>query len=156
MSIKVKRYRAQPIGKLMSSRDNTALLFRQTVLIERVQSCLRDHLPDDIAAHIFVGGFKEGHLTIISDKAGWLTWLRYEQQQLLALIHQVAGFERVTQLKFKVRPVHVLEVPIRPPRHLSPVAADVLEACAADTEDKRLKEALKRLASHGKQEASSH
>ncbi|WP_372612243.1 DUF721 domain-containing protein [Halomonas sp.] len=148
MSINVKRARAQPMSGLLEGRGELGSLMRTARLIEKAQTHLRAHLPEDIRDHLHVGGYREGRLTLITDRAVWLTWLRYEQQRLLALLHQLPGFEAVTGFHFKVRPVHPIKVPPRHVRELSPSAADELSSCAADTEDPRLKKALERLASH--------
>ena len=150
MSIKVKRSRAQPIGKLLEQRSGASLLIRQSRLIDQAQQHLRAHLPEEMRSHVFVGGFREGKLTIISSQASWVTWLRFEQQRLLTLLHQLPGFESVTTLTFKVRPVHPLKVPERNTRELSSAAASILKACAEETDDPALKGALSRLASHTK------
>ena len=100
--------------------------------------------------HVFVGGFREGKLTIISSQASWVTWLRFEQPRLLTLLHQLPGFESVTALTFKVRPVHPVKVPERNTRELSSEAASTLKACADETDDPALKRALSRLASHAR------
>ncbi len=150
MSIKVKRSRAQPIGKLLEPRNGASLLIRQSQLIDQAQHHLRTHLPEEMRAHVFVGGFREGKLTIISSQANWITWLRFEQKRLLTLLHQLPGFEGVTALTFKVRPVKPIKVPDRNTRELSTNAADTLTACAQETSDPALKNALNKLASHAK------
>lgn len=150
MSIKVKRSRAQPIGKLLAQRSDASLLIRQSRLIDQAQHHLRAHLPEEMRPHVFVGGFREGKLTIISSQASWVTWLRFEQQRLLTLLHQLPGFESVTALTFKVRPVHPVKVPERNTRELSSEAASTLKACADETDDPALKRALSRLASHAR------
>ena len=98
--------------------------------------------------HIFVGGFSNGRLTLISGQASWLTWLRYEQSRLLTLLHQLPGFEGVTGFTLKVRPVRPIESPKRYTRTLSNDASKTLSECAKDTDNPRLKNALERLASH--------
>ena len=92
MSIKVKRSRAQPIAQLLTKSGGVGQLMRQSRLIDQAQRHLRAHLPEEMREHIFVGGFSNGRLTLISGQASWLTWLRYEQSQLLSLLHQLPGF----------------------------------------------------------------
>ncbi|WP_342588139.1 DUF721 domain-containing protein [Salinicola aestuarinus] len=117
-------------------------------LIDRAQSHLRKHLPTDIAEHVHVGGYRDGVLTLITDRAAWLTWLRYEQPRLLKLLHQLPGFEAVLKFSLKVRPVRPIKAAPRQPRRLSPAGADALTHCAEGLEDSPLKQALSRLASH--------
>lgn len=148
MSIKVKRSRAQPMSRLLGGQGELAPLMRTARLIDQAQSHLRGHLPGEVGEHLYVGGFHNGKLTLITDRAVWLTWLRYEQARLLELLHQLPAFTAVTGFTFKVRPVHPLKAPPRQARQLSGPAGDELTACAEGTDDPRLKSALERLAAH--------
>ncbi|WP_218314836.1 DUF721 domain-containing protein [Halomonas sp. 18071143] len=148
MSIKVKRSRAQPITQLLNTSAGAGHLMRQSRLIDQAQTHLRAHLPEEMRAHVFVGGFSNGRLTLISSQASWLTWLRYEQPRLLSLLHQLPGFTGVTGFTLKVRPVRTVAPPARYARTLSSSAGTTLKECAEDTEHPRLKQALERLASH--------
>ncbi|MDR5905460.1 DUF721 domain-containing protein [Franzmannia qiaohouensis] len=155
MSIKVKRFRAQPVARLLGGKGELGGLMRMAQLIGRAQELLREQLPDEVAEHVFVGGYREGKLTLITDRAVWLTWLRYEQPRLLALLHQHREFEAVLGFTLKVRPVRPPKAPPRQARELSASAADELSSCAADTDDPRLKRALERLAGHAER-GNSH
>ncbi|MCP1314264.1 MULTISPECIES: DUF721 domain-containing protein [unclassified Halomonas] len=148
MSIKVKRSRAQPIKSVLASSTEVSNLLRQSRLIDQAQRHLRAHLPEEMRPHIFVGGFSNARLTVISGQATWLAWLRFEQRRLLELLHQLPGFEAVTGFHFKVRPVRPVKVPERYHRSLSADAGQTIAQCADDTDDPRLKRALERLASH--------
>ena len=152
MSIKVKRPRAQSISRLMGSQAELAPLMRTANLISRAQQHLRDHLPAEVAEHLFVGGFHNGKLTLITDRAVWLTWLRYEQKNLLDCLHQLPEFMAVTGFTLKVRPVRPLKVPPRQVRKLPQPAAAEISACAADIDNPRLKQALQRLAAHAERD----
>lgn len=136
------------MSRLLEGGGEFGSLMRTARLIERAQQHLRDHLPEEVREHLYVGGYREGHLTLITDRAVWLTWLRYEQRRLLSLLHQLPGFEAVTSFQFKVRPVRPASMPPRQVRQLPARAADELSSCAADVEDPRLRRALERLASH--------
>lgn len=148
MSIKVKRSHAQPITQLLSKSGDIGQLMRLSRLIDQAQRHLRAHLPEEMREHVFVGGFREGRLTLISAQASWLTWLRYEQGHLLSLLHQLPGFEGVSAFTFKVRPIRQVEAPRRYTRTLSKAAGQTLTECAEDTHNPTLKTALQRLASH--------
>ncbi|MGP5307581.1 DUF721 domain-containing protein [Vreelandella alkaliphila] len=148
MSIKVKRSRAQPITQLLTKSGSAGQLMRQSRLIDQAQRHLRAHLPEAMREHIFVGGFRDGRLTLISGQASWLTWLRYEQPRLLTLLHQLPGFESVTGFTLKVRPVRPIESPKRYTRTLSENAGKTLTECAKDTDNPSLRNALERLAAH--------
>ncbi|MGC3872081.1 DUF721 domain-containing protein [Halomonas sp. GXIMD04776] len=152
MSIKPKRFRAQPMTRLLAENSSNAGelggLMRMAHVIDRAQQHLRHHLPEDVREHIFVGGYRQGKLTLITDRAVWMTWLRYEQSRLLQLLHQLPEFETVTGLTFKVRPISPLKTPPRMVRGLSSRAADEISSCAADIDDPALKRSLERLATH--------
>ncbi|OAZ92540.1 DUF721 domain-containing protein [Halomonas sp. G11] len=152
MSIKVKRSQAQPISRLMGKSGDIGKLMRLSSLIDQAQRHLQAHLPEAMREHIYVGGFRDGRLTLISGQAQWLTWLRYEQDRLLGLIHQLPGFEGVTGFTFKVRPVKTIKPPLRNTRSLSSSAGKTLSQCAEDTDHPALKQALERLASHAAQD----
>lgn len=156
MSIKVKRSRAQPITQLLSKTGDVGQLMRQSRLIDQAQRHLRAHLPEEMREHIFVGGFRDGRLTLISGQASWLTWLRYEQRHLLTLLHQLPGFEGVSSFALKVRPVRPVASPQRYTRTLSSEAAATLTECANDTDNPTLKNALERLASHAPGHHAKH
>lgn len=150
MSIKVKRSRAQPMSRLLGGSGELAPLMRTARVIDRAQQHLREHLPEEVGEHVFVGGFRQGKLTLITDRAVWLTWLRYEQPRLLELLHQLPELAAVSGFTLKVRPVRPVKAPPRTVRQLSAPAGRELEECAADTEDPRLKRALERLAAHAR------
>lgn len=152
MSIKVKRSQAQPISRLMGKSGDIGKLMRLSKLIDQAQRHLQAHLPEEMREHIYVGGFRDGRLTLISGQAQWLTWLRYEQSRLLGLIHQLPGFEGVTGFTFKVRPIRPIQAPLRNTRSLSSSAGQTLAECAEDTDHPALKRALERLASHAPDE----
>ncbi|MFG6178076.1 DUF721 domain-containing protein [Halomonas sp. THAF12] len=140
------------MSRLLDGRGELGDLMRRARLIDRAQCHLRDHLPAELGDHMFVGGFHQGRLTVITDRAVWLTRLRYEQARLLALLHELPGFSAVTGFDFKVRPVRPPKAPVRQTRRLPASAADELTSCAEDVTDPRLKSALERLASHAERE----
>ncbi|WP_110668414.1 DUF721 domain-containing protein [Salinicola halophilus] len=148
MSIKAKRFRAQPVSRLLGQPGELGDVMRMATLIDRAQSHLRQHLPADVAEHVHVGGYRDGVLTLITDRAAWLTWLRYEQPRLLKLLHQLPGFEAVMKFSLKVRPVRPIKAIPRQTRRMTPAGADALTHCAEGLEDSPLKQALSRLASH--------
>ncbi|GAB2795884.1 hypothetical protein GCM10027040_22820 [Halomonas shantousis] len=142
------------MSTLLGKPGELGSLMRVADLLDRAQSHLRTHLPEEVREHVFVGGYRDGRLTLITDRAVWLTWLRYEQTRLLALLRQLPELEAVLGITLKVRPVRPVKAPLRQPRQLSSEAADQLEACAADVDDPRLKRALSRLAAHGRVSSS--
>lgn len=158
MSIKAKRFHAQPTTRLLegtyAASGELSGLMRMARVIDRAQQHLRQHLPDEVREHVFVGGYRQGKLTLITDRAVWLTWLRYEQARLLSLLRQLPEFEAVLGFTFKVRPIKPPMVPQRQDRKLSSRAADEISCCAADTDDPVLKRSLERLATHAERRDS--
>ncbi|QJQ96400.1 MULTISPECIES: DUF721 domain-containing protein [Halomonadaceae] len=152
MSIKVKRFRAQPVTRLLSGNGELGGLMRMASLIDHAQQELRYHLPEEVRPHVFVGGYRQGKLTLITDRAVWLTWLRYEQPRLLTLLRRLPEFEAVLGFTLKVRPIRPHKALPRQTRQLSPSAADEISLCADDTENPRLKQALQRLAAHAQRQ----
>lgn len=136
------------MARLLEGRGELGSLMRMAALVERAQRHLRDHLPEEMRDHLFVGGYHAGRLALITDRAVWLTRLRYEQPRLLALLHQLPGFESVTGFTLKVRPVRPPRLPVRQVRKLPEKAAGELSSCADDVDDPCLKQALQRLAAH--------
>ena len=136
------------MSRLLGGNGELAPLMRTARLIGKAQQHLREQLPEEVREHVFVGGYRDGKLTLLTDRAVWLTWLRYEQARLLELLHRLPEFAAVTGFSLKVRPVRPLKVPPRQIRQLPAPAADESSACAADVDDPRLKRALERLASH--------
>lgn len=149
MSIKAKKRHAQPVTHLLlSKREGLGQLTAQAALIERAQQKLQSSLPEEMTGHLLVGGYQNGQLTLLTDRAVWLTWLRFERVRLVTLLRQVPGLEDVTQLQFKVRPFRRPRKPLQQSRILSHEAAEHIEACAQDITDPTLRQALKRLATH--------
>ena len=149
MSIKARKSRAQPIAKLLSSpRHGISSLMHSAHLIEQAQQRLDKVLPDEMKGHVMVGGHHDGQLTLLTDRAVWLTWLRFERVRLQQIINSVPGLEDILRLNFKVRPLRRTRAPIVQKRILSTLAAEHITACAHDIEDPALQNALQRLASH--------
>lgn len=148
MSIKAKRLRAQPVSRLLEQPGGLGDVMRMATLIERAQTHLRRQLPPDVAEHLYVGGYRDGVLTLITDRAAWLTWLRYEQPRLLKLLHQLPGFEAIMKFSLKVRPIRPVKAVPRHTRRLSAAGAEALSHCAENLDDSPLKRSLNRLASH--------
>lgn len=152
MSIKAKRFRAQSMTRLLDDNSRSAGelggLLRIARVIERAQQYLRSHLPQEASEHVFVGGYQQGKLSLITDRAAWLTWLRYEQPRLLELLRQLPELNAITGFTIKVRPVRPIKALPRQCRTLSSHAAKEISSCAADTDDPCLKRSLERLATH--------
>ncbi|MEQ6918315.1 DUF721 domain-containing protein [Halomonas aquatica] len=136
------------MSRLLEGHGELGALMRMATLVERAQEHLRGHLPEEMREHLFVGGYHQGRLALITDRAAWLTRLRYEQPRLLDLLHQLPGFEAVTGFTLKVRPVRPTRAPMRQVRRMPAKAADEISSCAADVDDPGLKNALERLAAH--------
>lgn len=152
MSIKAKRFRAQPAARLLNGKGQLGSVMRQARMLEQAQLHLRATLPEDMQQQVFVGGYHDGTLTLITNRASWLTWLRYEQRRLISVLREIPELATLSRLVFKVRPIHPAFVPARQSRHLPEAAAEHLLDCASHTRDRRLRLALERLAAHASDE----
>lgn len=148
MSIKGKGVRAQPVGQLLRTRGALAPLIHTAGVLLEAQEHLLATLPDELKDHVRIGGYHDGHLTLMTDRAVWLTWLRFERQRLLTLLRQLPAFQELEGLTFKVRPIRPTYMPHKRARELPEAAADQLRECARDITSPRLKKSLERLASH--------
>lgn len=156
MSIKVKQRNAQPVSRLLANSSPRAMgkselspLLHKADAISRVQHLLEEKLPDEMQGHLLVGGCTQGTVTILTDKAVWLTWLRFERTQLLKLINSLPDFHHVDAIAFKVRPLRSIRPAVRkPPRYITEEASEHILACAEYTTDPKLKAALERLSAH--------
>ncbi|WP_405281646.1 DUF721 domain-containing protein [Cobetia sp. Ld8] len=148
MSIKAKRFRAQPAARLLNGKGQLGSVMRQARMLEQAQLHLRAALPKDMQEQVFVGGYHDDTLTLITSRASWLTWLRYEQRRLISVLRELPELATLARLTFKVRPIRPAFVPARQPRHLPEAAAEHLLDCASHTQDERLRLALERLAAH--------
>lgn len=153
MSIKGKGVRAQPVGQLLRTRGALAPLIHTAGILLEAQEHLLATLPDELKDHVRVGGYRDGHLTLMTDRAVWLTWLRFERQRLLSLLRQLPALQDLQGLTFKVRPIRPTYTPQAQTRELPEAAADQLRECARDTTSPRLRKSLERLASHGGQDS---
>ncbi|MCM5703152.1 DUF721 domain-containing protein [Larsenimonas salina] len=123
-----------------------ALLMKKAHLLGLIQDELETLLPDAAKGHVFVGGYSEGRLTLMTNRAAHLTWLRYEQLRLLTHLKKIAGLEALMGFNLKVRPIRTFTPPPAQPRRMDEQAAANLKACAEEVSDKRLRSSLERLA----------
>lgn len=153
MSIKAKAGRAQPVGQLFKARGPLAALIGTASLIDRAQRHLESALPAEMANHVRVGGYQKGRLMLMTDRAVWLTWLRFERERLIALLRQLPELESIIALDFKVRPLRPVYTPRPRVRHLPEEAASHLRECAREVENPGLRKSLERLAAHAGENA---
>ncbi|WP_457807889.1 DUF721 domain-containing protein [Kushneria sp. EE4] len=139
------------MGQLLRTRGSMAPLIHTAGILLEAQEHLLNALPEELKDHVRVGGYHEGHLTLMTDRAVWLTWLRFERQRLLTLLRQLPAFRDLSGLTFKVRPIRPAYTPDTRVRELPEAAASQLRECARDTDNPRLRKSLERLASHSGQ-----
>lgn len=152
MSIKAKAGRAQPVGQLFRSTGPLGSLLATADLINRAERHLLAALPAEMAGRVRVGGYQKGRLVLITDRAVWLTWLRFERERLIALLRQLPELESITALEFRVRPLRPVYTPRPRVRHLPAEAASHLRDCARDVDNPGLRQSLERLAAHAEGE----
>ena len=156
MSIKVRKSHAQPVNQLLlPRRSGIGALITTARLVDQAQRRLDHVLPDDMKGHVMVGGYRNGRLTLITDRAVWLTWLRFERARLRHVFNALPGLDDILHLDFKVRPLRKTRLPTVQKRQLSEQAAALLTSCAKDIDNPSLQKALERLASHAVHSAPS-
>ncbi|GHC32477.1 hypothetical protein GCM10010082_28680 [Kushneria pakistanensis] len=141
------------MGQLLRTRGSLAPLIHTAGILLEAQEHLLKALPDELQDHVRVGGYHDGNLTLMTDRAVWLTWLRFERQRLLSLLRQLPAFQDLAGLTFKVRPIRPVYTPHARTRELPEAAASQLRDCARDITSPRLKKSLERLASHARQDS---
>nr|WP_245955181.1 DciA family protein [Kushneria indalinina] len=138
---------------MLRTRGSLAPLIHTAGVLLEAQEHLLKTLPDELSDHVRVGGYHDGNLTLMTDRAVWLTWLRFERQRLLTLLRQLPAFHDLSGLTFKVRPIKPVYTPHPRTRELPETAASQLRECARDTTSPRLRKSLERLASHAGQDS---
>jgi hypothetical protein len=125
-------------------------LFNEAQRIDQLQQLLASQLQPAAREHCHVASWREGRLLLIVTDGHWATRLRYQQTRLLRQLKAFEVFAGLQRIIFKVQPsVGGSSAPVTEGR-LSPAAAESLQATAETVSDPRLREALERLARHGK------
>lgn len=127
-------------------------LIEKAYFYQQLTLSLRSRLPEPLAKHCWVGGFRGNTLIVVTDSSHWATPIRYQQHELLKQINEEFGpqlHETLIRLKIKVvSGTYGSKKPIKRPE-LSASNAHRLASLASTMADPELKSALLSLAKRG-------
>ncbi|RRQ22517.1 DUF721 domain-containing protein [Thiohalobacter thiocyanaticus] len=143
----------QSIGRYLRGIETSGgVSLRQALTAHAaLEQRLLAQLPAPLQAHCRLGQIRNNTLILIVDSAAWATRLRFLTPQL---IKQFAGDDSVTvdKLEVRIRPQNQPAAPppaARSPARLSPENAALITSLARSIGDKKLSQALQRLAGRG-------
>jgi hypothetical protein len=164
----------QSAGEILSSRrrrgreDPSAgtlrALLRRSARMERLNHQVRAALPHDVRDHCRVTALENGELRLIADSSVWATRLRFESPRLKETLRQLSDFRTIDRIQIRAgrTPAPAMYSSASdsssrglPDRSSAPgqhrwtqIGADCVRTCAEQLEDRELRSALSRLASH--------
>lgn len=118
--------------------------------LRALEEALADCLPADCCAHVRVADLSAGTLVLIADSPAWRTRLHFYSDRIIRHFNRLNNISVDT---LKLRTGHPPPAP-RAARHrtgppaMSAEAGRALRGLAAETDDRRLRDALLRLARH--------
>ena len=123
-------------------------LAAKTAKLQHWQNLLEANLEDALKPHCKVADFSAGILTLVIDSSAFATRLRYCQHALLADLKINNEFNMLYKIEWLISPINTPSS--LPPTHrkLSQASAKLLLDTAKTCDNKELKEALFRLATH--------
>ena len=84
--------------------SNLVNLCHRSFQSEKTKEVLDKHLPDNLKAHVFVGEFKFGVLTLIVDCPLWHSQLRMNLPELRDKLRKEPGYQKLSSINVKVEP----------------------------------------------------
>ena len=131
---------------LAAKNDNLQSLLNRAAILDGINQRLLRFLPSPLNQHVFLANIRgEDTAVIMADSSAWLTRARYQGPEILKLLRQEPGLQRINKLHFKIQPpVDHAERPACPPQ-LSENAAELLISTAKTIDDPELKAALHKL-----------
>ncbi|MFJ4142202.1 DUF721 domain-containing protein [Pseudomonas sp. NPDC089734] len=125
-------------------------IFRHAERLSHLQRLLESQLQPAAQEHCHVASWREGSLVLIVTDGHWATRLRYQQKRLQRQLVAFDEFANLTRILFKVQPPTVQQGAAGHTIDLSSAAAENIQATAEGITDPKLRAALERLASHGR------
>lgn len=141
---------ARSPAALLREEKPLRALFNEAQRIDQLQQLLASQLQPAAREHCHVASWREGRLLLIVTDGHWATRLRYQQARLLRQLKGFEAFAGLERIVFKVQPSFTPSSAPMTEGRLSTTAAESLQATAETVSDPRLREALERLARHGK------
>ncbi len=145
--------KAKHVSNYLGQENNILQdIVRNGKTLARLTRMVAKYLDDDLVKHFVVASYSKNKLTLCIDNAAWATRLRYELNNLLQLLKQNNTFASLEEIKliiskdyYQQRPKSTLQKP-----SLSEGNANYMQDVASDMVNTKLKNALLRLAKHGK------
>ncbi|MCW9023690.1 MAG: DUF721 domain-containing protein [Gammaproteobacteria bacterium] len=137
---------------LSRKKGDVADLITHTLEISKLNKHLQRLVDEPLRSHITLSNLKGETAILIADTPVWASRLRYIEPMLLQKIsNNIHLFGNIHKIEIRVAPIRATLQPSEPePRKISENAAQCLHNMAESVEDIDLKEALERLAQHGK------
>ncbi|MGH8398071.1 MAG: DciA family protein [Gammaproteobacteria bacterium] len=137
--------KSHSLDALLTGSSQLKFLTAQARQLTRLRDKLRRQLPPALASHCLGAELEAGTLVIYMDSAAAAMPVRYQQREL---IHKLAGDHlSCTAIKVQILPEPPLAPEAKPVRPaLSDPVRQILENTAANLEEGRLSDSLKRLA----------
>ena len=137
---------------LAGSPDGLQAVLNHSQRLETLNRVLRGCIPAPLNQHCQVANLRDNILVLHADSSAWALKLRYGSRTLLQQLRQ-RGMPGLDTIEVKVRPPNpTLHRPekIRSVQ-MSAKTAQLLDSIASGINDSPLKNALQRLAQHGKE-----
>ena len=130
---------------LAAQNDKLQSLLERAAILDGINQRWLRFLPAPLKNHICLANIREDTAVIMADSSAWLTRARYQGPEILNILRQEPGLERLNKVHFKIRPLtyHAERPPSRP--QLSENAAELLISTAKIIDDPNLKAALHNL-----------
>lgn len=136
---------------MKSIRGTIPAHIRQQVTRLRVlEDALQDCLPAECCNHCRVAGIFGETLLLVADSPAWRSRLHFYSDRIISHFSDL-GKSPVHRVRIRVTPAAGVRTPAPrrdPPLRLPPDAARGFASLARDTDDRDLRRALERLASH--------
>ena len=136
---------------LAGRNDNLQTLLDRAAILDGINQRLLRYLPPPLNQHVYLANVRENTAVIMADSSAWLTRARYQGPEILTLLRQEPGLERINKLHFKIQPLteHAERPTSRP--QLSENTAELLISTAKIIDDPELKAALHKLSRRHKE-----
>jgi hypothetical protein len=126
-------------------------LLDRAATLDGINQRLLRFLPSPLNQHVCLANLREDTAVFMADSSAWLTRARYQGPEILKLLRQEPGLERINKLHFKIQPLteHAERPTSRP--QLSENTAELLISTAKIIDDPELKAALHKLSRRHKE-----
>ncbi|MGD8593700.1 MAG: DciA family protein [Gammaproteobacteria bacterium] len=136
---------------LAAKNDKLQSLLDRAATLDGINQRLLRFLPSPLNQHVCLANLREDTAVFMADSSAWLTRARYQGPEILKLLRQEPGLERINKLHFKIQPLteHAERPTSRP--QLSENTAELLISTAKIIDDPELKAALHKLSRRHKE-----